>query len=101
MLAAANVRAMWRRLAGLTTLIAIAVGLCATSFAISSTAERAARDRVQEGSANRTVTVDRLADRPGSKPLGKPALAELAAIAHVTAGQPRAPGGLWGKKTPP
>jgi putative ABC transport system permease protein len=90
MLAAANVRAMWRRLAGLTTLIAIAVGLCATSFAISSTAERAARDRVQEGSANRTVTVDRLADRPGSKPLGKPALAELAAIAHVTAVQPRA-----------
>lgn len=89
-LSAANVRSMWRRFVGLTALIAVAVALCATAFAVSGSAERAAHDRVQEGSANRTVTVDRLAERANSKPLGDAALHQLAAIPHVIAVQPRA-----------
>ncbi|MCW2643289.1 MAG: transporter permease [Dactylosporangium sp.] len=89
-LSAANVRSMWRRFVGLTALIAIAVALCTTAFAISGNAERAAHDRVQEGAANRSITVDRLAERPGAKPLRDAALGELAALPHVISVQPRA-----------
>jgi putative ABC transport system permease protein len=89
-LSAANVRSMWRRFIGLTALIAIAVALCATAFAVSGSAERAAHDRVQEGSANRTITVDRWAERADSKPLGDAALRQLAVLPHVLSLQPRA-----------
>jgi putative ABC transport system permease protein len=89
-LSAANVRSMWRRFIGLTALIAIAVALCATAFAVSGSAERAAHDRVQEGSANRTITVDRWAERADSKPLGDAALRQLVVLPHVLSLQPRA-----------
>jgi putative ABC transport system permease protein len=89
-LAAANVRTLWPRFIGLAALLATTVSLCATSFAVSGSAERAAHDRVQEGAANRTVTVERPADRSESKPLAAAALKELAAIPNVASVQPRA-----------
>ncbi|KIE22788.1 ABC transporter permease [Streptomyces sp. MUSC 125] len=88
-LAAANVRSLWRRLVGLTMLLAVTVAVCVTAFAVSHSADRAAHDRVQEGTANRSITVDRLLERTDSKLLGNAALHEIAAIPHVTSVQPR------------
>jgi putative ABC transport system permease protein len=90
MMAIANVRAMWRRFIGLTVLLTIAVAVCVTAFAISDSAARASRDRVQEGAANRTITVEHLSDRPDGKPLGDAAITELGRLPHVTAVEPRA-----------
>jgi putative ABC transport system permease protein len=90
MIALSNVRAMWRRFVGLTALLAIAVAVCVTAFAISGSAARASRQKVQEGSANRTITVEHLSDRADSPPLGDTAVATLRTMAHVTAVEPRA-----------
>ncbi|KAK1181413.1 ABC transporter permease [Streptomyces sp. NBS 14/10] len=89
-LAAANVRSMWRRFVGLVALLAIAVAVCVTAFAVSGRAQEAADQRVQEGTANRSVTVDRLAGRHGAKPLTGTAVRRLADIRHVASVQPRA-----------
>lgn len=90
LLALVNVRALWRRLTGLSVLVALAVGLCVTALAVSASATQAAHDRVQEGAANRSITVDRLMDRPDSKLLGSAALTELSGLPHVASAEPRA-----------
>ncbi|GIE83114.1 hypothetical protein Aph02nite_90640 [Actinoplanes philippinensis] len=89
-LSAANVRSMWRRFVGLTALLTVTVGVCVTALAVSASADRAAHDRVQEGAANRTVTVERAFDRPGAQPLTDAALRTLKGLPHVTAVEPRA-----------
>ncbi|WP_232248064.1 ABC transporter permease [Streptacidiphilus rugosus] len=70
--------------------MALAVGLCVTALAVSSSAGQAAHDRVQEGAANRSITVDRLMDRPDTKLLGDAALSELSHLPHVSSVEPRA-----------
>ncbi|MFC1420057.1 ABC transporter permease [Streptacidiphilus cavernicola] len=64
------------------------MAVCVTAFTISGSAQRAAHDRVQEGSANRSITVQRMIDRPDSKLLGAAAVAQFAAIPGVSSVQP-------------
>ncbi|WP_326803131.1 ABC transporter permease [Streptomyces sp. NBC_01788] len=89
-MAAANVRSMWRRFIGLTVLLAVAAAVCVTALGISDRADSAARDRVQEGTANRSVTVDRLMERTDSKPLSTETVRTLSALPNVTSVEPRA-----------
>ncbi|MFG2848197.1 FtsX-like permease family protein [Kitasatospora sp. NPDC048296] len=89
-LALANVRSLWRRFVGLATLLTVSVAVCVTAFAVSGRAEEAARSHVQEGTANRSITVDRPADRTDAKLLGDAALRELSALPHAASVEPRA-----------
>lgn len=89
-MAAANVRSMWRRYLGLTVLLAVAAAVCVTALGISDRADRAAHDRVQEGTANRSLTVDRLMERPDAKPLSSEAVRLLSALPGVAGVEPRA-----------
>lgn len=89
-ISAANVLGMWRRFVGLMILLSIALALCVTAFAISGSAAHVAHERVQEGAVARSITVDRLLDRPDAPMLGNAAVTEFSSLPHVTAVEPRA-----------
>jgi putative ABC transport system permease protein len=81
---------MWRRFAGLAVLLAVTVAVCVTALAVSGSAARATRDRVQEGSANRSITVQRSFDRAEAPALTDAAVRKLKALPGVVAVEPRA-----------
>lgn len=86
----ANVRSLWRRLFGLIALIAISAAVCLSALAISHRAETAAHQRVQEGTGNRSLQLDRLGDRPDAHLLDAASLSAIATLPGVQSVEPRA-----------
>ncbi|WP_435613167.1 ABC transporter permease [Streptomyces sp. bgisy159] len=89
-LALANVRALRRRLYGLVALVAVAAAVCLAALGIAGRAQGATDSGVTQSSANRSVTVDRPADRPDTPQLTDRTAARLAALPHVASVQHRA-----------
>lgn len=87
-LALANVVALRRRLIGLIVLTAVAVALCAASFAITQRAQAAAVSRLQEGVANRSILLSNFDGRDSVKPLTPRTLQAAAAVPGVADVEP-------------
>jgi putative ABC transport system permease protein len=87
-LALANVRALWRRFVGLVLLITISVALCVSAFLITDRAQAATHDKVAEGTANRSIVVDKLGDRDDTRALTEDGLATIRAVSGVRAVEP-------------
>lgn len=88
-LALANVSALRRRFAGLLLLLVVVGAVCSTAFTLADQAQRAANDRVESSAANRSITIDRLAERPTARSLTDAAIDELSAQPHVVSVEPR------------
>lgn len=67
-LALANVLALRRRLFGLVALVSVAAAVCLGALGIAGRAQGVTDTGVKESNANRSITVDRPADRPGTAP---------------------------------
>ncbi|MFD0315893.1 FtsX-like permease family protein [Streptomyces flavalbus] len=89
-LALANVRALRRRLYGLMALVAVAVALCLGALGVADRAQGATDSKVTESAANRSITVDRPDDRPGTAPLTDHTAGRLARLPGVVSVQHRA-----------
>ncbi|MDX3571978.1 ABC transporter permease [Streptomyces sp. ID05-47C] len=89
-LALANVLALRRRLFGLVALVAVAAAVCLGALGIAGRAQGVTDTGVKESNANRSITVDRPADRPGTAPLTDRTAARLAKLPHVESVQHRA-----------
>ncbi|MGW6910182.1 ABC transporter permease [Streptomyces sp. NPDC054940] len=89
-LALANVRALRRRLIGLVALVSVAAAVCLGALGIADQAQGVTDSGVKESSANRSITVDRPLDRPGTAQLTDRTEARLAKLPHVESVQHRA-----------
>lgn len=87
-LAALNVLAMRRRLAGLLTLIVLAVGVCLAAFAITDRAAGVSEQRVEEGATNRSVLLHTSTDRNDIRALTTASLDAVAALPGVVSVEP-------------
>lgn len=85
-LAFANVEALRKRLVGLVILIAVAVGLCVTSFALTERAQAVSLSRLQEGVANRSIQLWTVGD--GDKLLTARSLKAVASLPGVADVEP-------------
>lgn len=90
LLALTNVRALRRRLVGQFVLVALAVGLCLTSFGIADNAGAASDQGLLESIANRSVTVDALTGRENAPVLSAAVVRDLAKLPGVASVEPRA-----------
>ncbi|MEV0963719.1 ABC transporter permease [Streptomyces sp. NPDC049910] len=89
-LALANVRALRGRLFGLVALVSVAAAVCLGALGIADRAQGATDSGVKESSANRSITVDKPQDRPGTPQLTDRTVARLAQLPHVESVQHRA-----------
>ncbi|MGV9449997.1 ABC transporter permease [Streptomyces sp. NPDC003635] len=89
-LAVANVRALRRRLYGLTALVAVAAAVCLGALGIADRAQSVTDTGVRESAANRSITVDRPEGRPGTPQLTDRTAARLAKLPNVVSVQHRA-----------
>jgi putative ABC transport system permease protein len=87
-LALINVIAFRRRFIGLAILVILGTAICLCTLSISGNAERAARQRVSEGTTLRSVEIERTNDRPNGNTITPQKLAEIRAISSVTAVEP-------------
>ncbi|PAZ13213.1 ABC transporter permease [Streptomyces sp. SA15] len=88
-LAWANVRALRQRMYGLVALVSVAGAVCLGALGIADRAQSATDSGVKESAANRSITVDRPDDHPGTAPLTAGTAARLARLPHVASVQHR------------
>ncbi|MEU2285892.1 ABC transporter permease [Streptomyces sp. NPDC013178] len=98
-LAWANVRALRRRMYGLVALVSVGGAVCLGALGVADSARSATDSGVRESAANRSITVDRPDDRPGTPPLTARTAARLGQLPHVVSVQHRTQAS-FGARTP-